>query len=245
VLDSLPAAWIGEFFGTATLILLGDGVVAAVLLEKSKAKNAGWIVITAGWAFAVTMGIFVSKALGGPGALNPVGPFVDLVLKQAPLSETLGLIGSQVLGAMLGATLVWLQYFPHWGATKDQDLKLGVFCTAPAIRSPLANFFSEFLGTLMLVFLASAVVKAAAGPLEPSLVGLVVWAIGLSLGATTGYAINPARDFGPRLMHALLPIAGKGGSDWGYAWIPIAGPFAGAVVGAWLFELLATAAPTV
>lgn len=243
MLGSIPAAWIGEFFGTATLILLGDGVVAAVLLEKSKAKNAGWIVITAGWAFGVTCGVFVSKALGGTGAINPVGPFVDLVLKQEPVAHNLGLIASQVLGAMLGATLVWLHYWPHWSVTKEQDLKLACFCTAPAIRSPLANVFSEFLGTLMLVFIISAINKAAVGNLEPTLIGLVVWALGLSLGATTGYAINPARDFGPRLMHAILPIAGKGSSDWGYAWVPIVGPFAGAVAGVTLFNLL-TAATT-
>ncbi len=229
---------VGEFFGTLILILLGDGVVAAVLLAKSKANNAGWIVVTAGWAFAVTCGIFVSKALGGPGALNPVGPFVDIVTNKTPAAAGGQLILAEVLGAFCGAVLVWLHYLPHWKETPDAAAKRGVFCTAPAIRNPSANFLSEVIGTFALVFIASAVGKASLGSVEPAFVGLVVWAIGLSLGGTTGYAINPARDLGPRLAHAILPIPGKGDSDWGYAWVPVLGPLIGGLAGAYLFAAL-------
>ena len=235
----MASPFIGEFCGTATLILLGDGVVAGVLLAKSKAQNAGWIVIAAGWCFAVVCGIFVSKALGGEGALNPVGPLADLLVNQGSLPKTLEMVAGQFAGAFFGALLVWLHYFPHWAETKDQAAKLGVFCTAPAIRNYPWNFFSEFLGTFALIFIASAIGKATAvAGLEPPLIGLVVWAIGLSLGGTTGYAINPARDLGPRLAHALLPIAGKGGSDWAYAWVPVLGPFAGALAAAVVCKLL-------
>lgn len=243
--------FLGEFCGTATLILLGDGVVAGVLLAKSKAHNAGWIVITAGWAFAVACGIFVSKALGGPGELNPVGPLADIFVNQGSVPKNLELIGGEFAGAFCGAVLVWLQYLPHWAETKDQGAKLGVFCTGPAIRNYPANFLSEFIGTFALFFIALAVGKASAGEtpltgdfpvvigvIKPTLVGLIVWAIGLSLGGTTGYAINPARDFGPRLAHFILPIAGKGGSDWAYAWVPILGPIAGGLTAAALFKLL-------
>lgn len=230
--------YIGEFLGTLVLILFGGGVVAGVLLEKSKAKNAGWIVITTAWAFAVTCGIFVAKAFGAPGALNPVGPLADIVLDKGSMTDNLLMIAAEFLGAFCGATLVWLHYLPHWKETPDQDAKRAVFCTAPAIRDPLANLTSEFIGTFMLVFIASAIGKAGIGPLEPSLVGMVVWAIGLSLGATTGYAINPARDLGPRFAHAILPIAGKGGSDWSYAWIPVAGPCLGGTAAALSFKFL-------
>jgi glycerol uptake facilitator protein len=228
-------AVIGEFFGTLILILLGDGVVAGVLLARSKANNSGWIVITAGWAFAVVCGIFTSKALGGPGAINPVGPLVDMVMQKMSAPKAIELIAAEFAGAFAGAVLVWIHYFPHWKETSDGAAKLGIFCTAPAIRAPLANLVSEFIGTFVLVFVASAVSKATIGALEPAMVGLVVWAIGLSLGGTTGYAINPARDLGPRLAHALLPIAGKGPSDWSYAWIPVVGPCLGALAAAFTF----------
>jgi len=233
---------IGEFFGTLVLILLGDGVVAGVLLTRSKAHNSGWIVITAGWAFAVVCGIFVSKALGGPGAINPVGPLADLAANRITAAEGLSMIAAEFAGAFAGAVLVWLHYLPHWKETSDAGSKLAVFCTGPAIRAPLANLLSEVIGTFLLVFVASAVGKASTGAIEPALVGLVVWAIGLSLGGTTGYAINPARDLGPRLAHALLPIAGKGTSDWGYAWVPVVGPCIGGLLGAFLFSALATRA---
>jgi glycerol uptake facilitator protein len=232
------ALFLGELVGTLVLILLGGGVVAGVLLEKTKAQNAGWIVITTAWAFAVACGIFTAKAIGAPGALNPVGPLADIVMGNGSVADNVTMIVAEFLGAFCGATLVWLHYLPHWQATADPGAKLAVFCTGPAIRDPKANLISEIIGTFMLVFVASAVGKASIGALEPSLVGMVVWAIGLSLGATTGYAINPARDFGPRLAHAVLPIAGKGGSDWGYAWIPVVGPCIGGVLGAVVFKAL-------
>ena len=235
---------LGEFLGTLVLILFGDGVVAAVLLERSKAKGAGWIVITTGWAFAVTLGIFVAKAFGAPGALNPVGPLADIVLGKGELTTNLSLIGAEILGAFCGAVLVWLHYLPHWKETADQGAKLGVFCTAPAIRDPAANVLSEVIGTFALVFVVSSIGRINQGQVaEPPLVGLVVWAIGLSLGGTTGYAINPARDFGPRLAHALLPIAGKGSSDWGYACVPVVGPCIGGVLAALAFKALPVVSP--
>jgi glycerol uptake facilitator protein len=232
------SATLGEFLGTTILILLGGGVCAAVTLEKSYAKNAGWIVVTAGWAFAVACGIFVSKAFGGPGALNPVGPLADIAQGKGELVANLGMIAGEFAGAFTGAVLVWLHYLPHWAETSSAPAKLGVFCTAPAIRDPKANFLSEALGTFALVFIASAVTKEELGVATGPLVGMVVWAVGLGLGGTTGYAINPARDFGPRLAHALLPIAGKGGSDWGYAWIPVLGPCVGGLVASLVIRAL-------
>jgi glycerol uptake facilitator protein len=234
----MPAPVVGEFFGTLILILLGGGVCAATSLERSKAKGAGWIVVTAGWAFAVACGVFVSKALGGPGALNPVGPLVNIVEGKGAVPDQLALMAAEFAGAFAGAVLVWLHYRPHWEVTKDPAAKLGVFATGPAIRDPFSNLLSEVIGTFALVFVASAVGKVTLGGLEPAGPGLVVWAVGLSLGATTGYAINPARDFAPRLAHALLPIPGKGSSDWGYAWIPVVGPCVGGVLGAQVFQLV-------
>lgn len=234
---------LGEFLGTLILILFGGGVVAGVLLAKSKAHNAGWIVITAGWAFAVTCGIFTSKAIGGPGALNPVGPLCDWATGKMDVDKALGLMAAEFLGAFGGAALVWVHYLPHWRETADTGAKLAVFCTGPAIRNPLANLLSEIIGTFALVFVASAIGKATVGGLEPALVGMVVWAIGLSLGGTTGYAINPARDLGPRIAHFLLPIAGKGSSDWGYAWIPVVGPCVGGLLAVKVFQLAVPGAP--
>jgi glycerol uptake facilitator protein len=229
----MNSAWLGEFFGTMILILLGDGVVAGVLLKKSKAEGSGWLVITTGWAFAVMAGVFVSIACGSSDAhLNPAVT-IGMAVRAGSFAKFLPYVVAQVLGAMVGATLVWLQYFPHWKETADQGAKLGCFCTAPAIRSILPNVVSEIIATFVLVFVVGAIFsKAVAGQglasgLGPYLVGSLVWGVGLSLGGTTGYAINPARDFGPRLAHAILPIAGKGGSDWGYAPIPILGPLTG------------------
>lgn len=223
-------AFYAEMLGTMVLILLGDGVVAGVNLAKSKAINAGWIVVTAGWAFAVMSGAFVSKACGGPGSLNPAGVFGGIFGGQTPVSDGLLLMAGQFIGAFLGAVLVWVHYLPHWGETSDASAKLGVFCTAPGIRSPISNFLSEAIGTFVLLLVAASIDKAIAPPgVTPVFVGALIWGIGLSLGGTTGYAINPARDLAPRLAHALLPIQGKGGSDWGYAWIPVAGPLLGAV----------------
>ncbi|MEY3458186.1 MAG: hypothetical protein RL215_1343 [Planctomycetota bacterium] len=234
--------FIGEFLGTAILILLGGGVCAAVSLERTYARGAGWIVVTAGWACAVTCGIFVAAACGAPGSLNPVGPVLDILNGARSLVDGLGMIAAEVSGAFCGAVLVWLAWLPHWEVTADAAAKRGVFCTAPAIPSPFANLLCEAIGTFALVLITSCIGKFMPSPGNAPLVGLVVWAIGLSLGAATGYAINPARDFGPRLAHALLPIAGKGDSNWGYAWVPIAGPLLGAIAGSFVFRLAASIA---
>lgn len=235
---TLSAAVIGEFVGTAILILLGNGVVGGVLLSKSKAENAGWVAITAGWGLAVFSGVAVAISIGDTDAhLNPAFT-VASVLMTGHAERILSYIPAQILGAMLGAFLVWLFYLPHWSATEDADKKLACFSTGPAIRSYGSNFLSEVIGTFVLVLVASALVSRRLAPggvapgLGPVLVGALVWSIGLSLGATTGYAINPARDLGPRLVYSLTPIAGKGSSDWAYAWIPIFGPVCGAIVAA-------------
>ena len=223
----------GEFMGTLILILLGDGVVAGVLLKRSKAEGAGWMVITTGWALAVMAGVFVSIACGSNDAhLNPAVT-MGFAVSSGDFSKVGPYIVAQLAGAFVGATLVWLHFLPHWKETPDQGLKLAVFCTAPAIRNFLANVISEIIGTFVLVFVVGAIFSkavAAGGPaagLGPYLVGALVWGIGLSLGGTTGYAINPARDLGPRLAHAALPVAGKGPSDWGYASVPVIGPLIG------------------
>lgn len=236
--------WFGEFMGTLVLILLGDGVVAGVLLKKSKAENSGWMVITTAWGFAVMCGIFTAVACGSPFAhLNPAFT-LGVAIRTGDYSHVLPFISAQLLGAFLGATLVYIFYLPHWEPTPDPAFKLGIFCTSPAIRNLPMNFISEVIGTFVLVFVALAISSknvAQAGPvagLGPLLVGCVVWGIGLSLGGTTGYAINPARDLGPRLAHAILPISGKGNSDWGYASIPIFGPLAGAAIAGLLAKFL-------
>jgi glycerol uptake facilitator protein len=226
----------GEFIGTLVLILLGDGVVAGVLLKRSKAENSGWIVITAGWAFAVFCGVLTAIACGSPGAhLNPAVT-IAVAVKTGDFSHVASFLTAQMLGAIAGSTLVWLFYLPHWALTEDKDLKLAVFCTAPAIRNPLSNLFSEIVGTSVLLLVIGSIgskLLASAGPapgLAPYLVAILVWGVGLSLGGTTGYAINPARDLGPRIAHAILPIAGKGSSDWSYAIIPVLGPVLGALL---------------
>ncbi len=228
----------GEFLGTLVLILLGNGVVAGVLLRKSKAEDAGWMVITAGWAFAVMCGVFTALACGAPGHLNPAVTF-GVAVTSGDFTKLAPYAVAQILGALAGAALVWLHYFPHWRETPDADRKLACFSTSPAIRNPGANLLSEVIGTFVLVLVAGAIGSKAVsttGPapgLGPYLVGSLVWGIGLSLGGTTGYAINPARDLGPRIAHALLPIAKKGPSDWSYAPIPILGPLlGGALAGA-------------
>jgi glycerol uptake facilitator protein len=231
--------FIGEFLGTMILILLGDGVVAGVVLARTKSHSGGWIVITAGWAFAVMCGVFTAVAFGGTGAINPVGPFTEIITGSRPIGEALCLMAGEFLGAFVGAVLVWVHYLPHWPETSDPGAKLAVFCTSPAIWSPARNLVSEVIGTFVLVFVATAIGRAAAGKgLEPFLIGSLVWAIGLGLGGTTGYAINPARDFSPRLAHALLPIHGKGGSDWGYAWVPVVGPLIGGVIAVLLVKAI-------
>lgn len=219
---------LGEFLGTMILITFGGGVVAAVLLNKSKAQNAGWMVITTAWAFGVLAGVYVAKAVGAPGYINPVGPFVGVLNGKLEIDKALQFAAAEIGGAFAGAVIVWLHYLPHWRETADPVAKLAVFCTSPAIRDYPANVLSEAIGTFMLVFVGTAIDKSTPGTLGVPLGSTLVWAIGLSLGATTGYAINPARDFGPRLAHAILPIAGKGGSDWAYAWVPVVGPLLGA-----------------
>jgi len=231
----MHSIWFGEFMGTLVLVLLGNGVGAGVTLRKSYAADSGWIVITTGWAMGVLCGVMVAQAFGSPNAnLNPAitlaGAVVTGDYAQLPVYWS-----AQLLGAMCGAALVALHYAPHWRLTPDPAAKLGVFCTNAAVHSPLANIFSEMLGTAVLVVIAAAIFSHGAmnGPaagLGPWLVGSLVWGIGLSLGGTTGYAINPARDLGPRIIHALLPIPGKGGSNWSYAPIPIVGDLAGAVL---------------
>jgi len=218
----------GEFMGTLILILMGNGVVAGILLKRSKGEGAGWLAITAGWAFAVMAGVLTALACGSPdGHLNPAVT-VAMAIVSGDFSKIASYIPAQILGAMAGAGLVWLHYLPHWELTTDPADKLGCFATIPAIRAYGANFVSEAIGTFVLILVASAIgSKAVNAPFAPPLVGILVWAIGLSLGGTTGYAINPARDLGPRIMHTLLPIAGKKTSDWSYAAIPILGPLAG------------------
>lgn len=221
------------------LILLGDGVVAGVLLNRSKAQNGGWIVITAGWAFAVMAGVFTARAFGGAGFINPVGPLAALVLGDLQPDAAAPLVAGEFLGAFVGAVLVWLHYLPHWRETSDPGLKLAVFCTGPAIRRPLMNLLTEAIATFTLVFVGAAIIEKEIGRgFVAPLGGALVWGIGLSLGGPTGYAINPARDLSPRLAHALLPIAGKGGSDWSYSWVPVAGPILGALAAALLLRVI-------
>jgi glycerol uptake facilitator protein len=231
-------AFQGELLGTMILVLLGDGVVAGVLLNRSKSQNGGWIVVTAGWAFAVMSGVYAARAFGGKGYINPVGPIAGLILGKETIDTALPMIAGEFLGAFIGAILVWLHYLPHWSATEDAGAKLGVFCTGPAIRNYPANLLSEVIGTFVLVLVGAAIIEKVNTEMVfgAPLGGALVWGIGLSLGGTTGYAINPARDLGPRLAHAVLPIAGKDGSDWGYAWVPVLGPVIGAVIAAVLLK---------
>lgn len=227
-----------EVIGTAILILLGNGVVAGVLLSQSKAENAGWIVITFGWGMGVMAGAFAVGQFSG-AHLNPAVTMGFAVIGDTEWSDVPKYLGGEFVGAFVGAILVWAAYLPHWGATEDPGLKLAAFSTAPAIRNTVSNVICEIIGTFLLVFgiLAFFANDATnATGLGPLLVGLLVFAIGLSLGGPTGYAINPARDLGPRIMHAILPIAGKGPSDWGYAWIPVVAPLIGGMLGALAFD---------
>ncbi|WP_019988634.1 MIP/aquaporin family protein [Rudanella lutea] len=227
--------FLGELIGTMVLLLLGNGVVANVVLKQTKGENAGWIVITTGWAFAVTFGVFVAKAFGSIDA--HLSPAVTLAFAVATddYSKIPSYFLAQMIGAFLGAILVWLHHLPHWGATPDPGNKLACFATGPAIRNYGANFLSEALGTIVLILGLAGISSKGLGQMAvgvgPYLVGVLVWSIGLSLGGTTGYAINPARDLAPRLAHAVLPIPGKGSSDWGYAWVPVLGPLVGAAIG--------------
>ena len=231
--SSMHSVWFGEFMGTLVLVLLGNGVGANVTLRKSYAADAGWMVITTGWALGVLCGVLVAQAFGSSGAnLNPAITLAAAVIS-GNYSQLFTMWSAQLLGAMGGASLVALHFGPHWKLTPDPSAKLGVFCTNAAVRSPLFNILSEALGTAVLVVVAGAIFShgvSANGPaagMGPWLVASLVWGIGLSLGGTTGYAINPARDLGPRIVHWLLPIPGKGSSNWRYAPIPIIGDLAG------------------
>ena len=233
--------FIGEFMGTMLLIIMGDGVVANVVLNKTKGNNGGWIVITLGWAMAVFLGVYVSTNLGGSGHLNPAVTIAMAAFNpdfDSSLSPTY--ILAQFAGAITGAIIVWLAYKQHFDSTDDKDGKLAVFCNAPAIRGYGYNLITEIIGTFVLVFGALAMSRPAStlGTLDALPVGLLILGIGLSLGGPTGYAINPARDLGPRIAHFILPIKNKRDSDWGYSWIPVVGPIIGGLIAVYLFKLI-------
>ncbi|HEQ8684807.1 TPA: aquaporin family protein [Streptococcus pyogenes] len=230
--------FIGELLGTFILVLLGDGVVSACILNKTKAQNSGWIAIVLGWGIAVTVAVYISGFMSG-AHLNPAVTLAMAAIGSLPWSQVVTYLVAQFLGAMLGALVLYLHYYPHWKETKDAGTILACFSTGPAIRHTWSNLLGEALGTAVLVITVMAIGpnKVAAG-FGPIIVGFVVMAVGFSLGATTGYAINPARDLGPRIMHALLPIPNKGDSDWSYAWIPVLGPILGGVSGALIYQVI-------
>jgi len=241
--------YIAEFIGTLILILLGDGVVANVLLRNSKGEHSGWIVITLGWGMAVALAVYSVGAISG-AHINPAVTVGLASIGAHPWALVPGYIVAQLLGAFVGAVLVWLTYYDHWKETDDPTLKLGVFSTIPQIRNTVPNLITEVIGTAMLLFGVVAIVSNVQNftdanlasvfsiGIVPLIIGFLVLAIGLSLGGPTGYAINPARDLGPRIAHAVLPIPGKGDSDWSYSWIPIVGPLVGGVIGAVLYSVL-------
>lgn len=229
--------YLAELIGTALLLVLGNGVVAGVVLQKSKSQGAGWLVITIGWALAVSFGVYAVGKYSG-AHLNPAVTIALAATGKFSWAMVPGYLLCQVLGAMIGSTIVWLHYLPHWKATESSDDKLACFATGPAIRDTTSNSISEFIGTFVLMFGLSVIgANQFAEGLTPLVVGALVLAVGLSLGGSTGYAINPARDLGPRIMHQLLPVAGKGDSNWGYAWIPVLMPILGAVAGAFVHQL--------
>lgn len=236
------SAFMGELIGTALLIIMGNGVVANVVLNKTKGNNGGLIVITFGWAMAVFMGVYISTKLGGGGHLNPAVTIAMAAFNNFDSALILPYIGGQLAGAFLGAVLVWATYKLHFDATEDKELKLAVFCTGPAIPHTGFNLLSEIIGTAVLIFAALSFSPAASslGTLDALPVSLVVLGIGLSLGGPTGYAINPARDLAPRIAHFILPIKNKRDSNWGYSWVPVLGPIIGAVAAAWLYSMVAS-----
>ena len=244
----MPSPFFGELMGDFVLILFGDAVVAGVLLNKSKSQNGGWIVITTGWCFAVLAGVFAAKAFGSADAhINPAVT-VGFAILSGDYSKIPVYIPAQFIGAFLGAVAVYLHYLPHWAETDNADLKLAVFSTGPAIRNTVANLISEIIGTFALVLIVGAIFSSTqlgasanasiSTGIGPYLVACLVWGIGLSLGGPTGYAINPARDLGPRVAHFVLPIPGKRDSDWSYSWIPVVGPLIGGALGGLLLLVI-------
>jgi len=236
---------LAELLGTMILVVLGDGVVANVVLKGTKGHDGGWIVITAGWGFAVAIAAYSVGSISG-AHLNPAVTLGLATIGTFPWKDVAPYIAAQIAGAFLGGIVVWLTYLPHWAVTPEPEAKLAVFCTAPAIRNPRANVITEIVGTFLLVLAILAVLSPAnltqgsdwARGFGPVLVGMIVWSVGLSIGGPTGYAINPARDLGPRLAHAVLPIPGKGSSDWSYAWVPVVGPLIGGVLGALCYHVM-------
>ncbi len=228
----------GELIGTFILIVLGDGVVANISLNKSKGQGAGWVAVALGWGFAVAVAVYVSGFMSG-AHLNPAVTVGLAMAGMFPWGSVASYIVAQMLGAMAGALLVWVHYYSHWKETEDAATILGVFSTGPAIRKTVPNLIGEVIGTAILIIgvMAMGPNKLTSG-LGAIVVGIIITAIGFGLGGTTGYAINPARDLGPRIMHQILPIANKGDSDWSYSWIPIVGPLIGAVLGALLYNLV-------
>lgn len=232
------STFMAELLGTMILILLGNGVVATNSLKHSKGQNSGWIVITVGWAIAVAIPVYIFGPTSG-AHFNPAVTIAFASIGKMPWAQVPGYIIGQMIGGIIGATLVWLTYLPHWEATDDPATKLGCFATAPAIRNTTSNLLTEIIGTFFLVFgiLGVANTKMADG-IAPLVVGLIILAAGLSLGGPTGYAINPARDLAPRIAHAILPIKGKGDSDWSYSWIPVVGPIIGGVIAAIFYNMI-------
>ena len=235
--------FLAELLGTMLLVIFGDGVVANVLLSRSKGHGSGWMVIATGWGLGVAVAVYTVNVISG-AHLNPAVTIGMAVIGKFAWSSVPVYVAAQMIGAFLGAVMVWLAYLPHWSVTEDKGAKLAVFCTSPAVRKPALNLLTEIIGTFVLVLGVLAVLSPKnlvpnSGfdtGFAPFLVGVLVWAIGLSLGGPTGYAINPARDLGPRLAHFCLPIAGKGSSDWGYAWVPVVGPIVGGVIGALCYK---------
>jgi glycerol uptake facilitator protein len=230
--------YLAEFVGTALVITLGEGVVAGVSLRGTKAEGAGFLTVVIAWGIAIALAVYAVGDISG-AHFNPALTVALAVKGDFPWSDVIGYITAQFAGAFFGAVLVWLNYFPFWKNTPDASVKLGVFCNAPAIRNAWSNLFNEILATMILVLALLFIgINHFADGLNPLVVGLLIISIGLSLGSTTGFALNPARDLGPRIAHFVLPIHGKGSSDWGYAWIPVVGPFIGALLGVGLFQLI-------
>jgi glycerol uptake facilitator protein len=228
--------YLGEFFGTMLLIILGEGVVAGVVLKGTKSENAGWLTIVIGWGLAVSLAIYAVGGISG-AHLNPALTLAFAINETFPWSDVGGYIAAQFAGAFVGAVIVWVHFLPHWKLTSDQGTKLAVFCTAPAARHSFSNMISEIIATaVLLIGLLFLGANEYSQGLKPLIVGLLIVSIGLSLGGTTGFALNPARDLAPRIAHAILPISGKGSSDWGYAWIPVVGPIVGGVLGVYVYH---------